>query len=39
MTEIVTIHDLEKLRIIQRGIMTLDSLDEVSEVIESVKSA
>ncbi len=39
MTEIVKIPDLEKLRIIQRGIMTLDSLDEVSEVIESVKSA
>jgi predicted transposase YdaD len=39
MTEIAEISDLEKLKVIQRGIMTLNTLDEVRQVIESVKFA
>lgn len=39
MTEIAEISDVEKLKVIQRGIMTLNTLDEVRAVVESVKFA
>jgi predicted transposase YdaD len=39
MSEIEEISDLEQLKVIQRGIMTLSTLNEVRELLQSLKSS